>query len=54
MVLVCATPVLGMALLLIAVDHAFRWGIFNPQFGAAIGSCSSTCSGSIRIRRSTS
>jgi cytochrome c oxidase subunit 1 len=32
-VLVCATPVLGMALLLVAVDHAFAWGIFNPQLG---------------------
>ena len=32
-VLVCATPVLGMALLLVAVDHAFRWGIFDPNFG---------------------
>ncbi len=32
-VLVCATPVLGMALLLVAFDHAFRWGIFDPQVG---------------------
>jgi cytochrome c oxidase subunit 1 len=32
-VLVCATPVLGMALLLVAVDHAFHWGLFDPQLG---------------------
>ncbi|MGE3519217.1 MAG: cbb3-type cytochrome c oxidase subunit I, partial [Vicinamibacterales bacterium] len=32
-VLVCATPVLGMALLLVAIDHAFRWGLFDPQLG---------------------
>ncbi len=32
-VLVCATPVLGMALLIILVDHAYHWGIFDPQYG---------------------
>jgi cytochrome c oxidase subunit 1 len=32
-VLVCATPVLGITLLLIAMDHAFQWGLFNPALG---------------------
>jgi len=32
-VLVCATPVLGMALLTVIVDHAFHWGLFDPQLG---------------------
>jgi cytochrome c oxidase subunit 1 len=33
MVLVCATPVLGMALVLVGIDHAFHWGLFDPQLG---------------------
>jgi cytochrome c oxidase subunit 1 len=28
-----ATPVLGMALLLVALDHAFRLGVFDPTVG---------------------
>jgi cytochrome c oxidase subunit 1 len=32
-VLIFATPVLGMALLLVAVDHAFGMGIFDPALG---------------------
>jgi cytochrome c oxidase subunit 1 len=28
-----ATPVLGMALLLVAVDHAFHFGVFDPALG---------------------
>jgi cytochrome c oxidase subunit 1 len=30
---VIATPVLGMSLLLVAIDHMFQLGIFNPAFG---------------------
>ncbi|HSN90158.1 MAG TPA: cbb3-type cytochrome c oxidase subunit I [Anaeromyxobacteraceae bacterium] len=30
---VLATPVLGMTLLLVAVEHAFGWGIFDPARG---------------------
>jgi cytochrome c oxidase subunit 1 len=30
---VLATPVLGMTLLLVAVEHAFGWGIFDPALG---------------------
>jgi cytochrome c oxidase subunit I len=30
---VLATPVLGMSLLLVAVDHAWRLGIFDPSMG---------------------
>jgi len=32
-ILVLATPVLGMTLLLIILDHAFRLGIFDPAVG---------------------
>jgi len=32
-ILVLATPVLGMTLLLVAVDHAFGLGIFDPAIG---------------------
>ncbi|HEX7051824.1 MAG TPA: cbb3-type cytochrome c oxidase subunit I [Longimicrobiales bacterium] len=32
-ILVIATPVLGMTLLLIILDHAFRLGIFDPALG---------------------
>src|SRR5262249_9756567 len=31
---VLATPVLGMALLLTGLDHAFAWGMFDPSRGA--------------------
>ncbi len=30
---ILATPVLGMSLLLVAVEHAFGWGIFDPARG---------------------
>jgi cytochrome c oxidase subunit 1 len=30
---ILATPVLGMTLLLVAVEHAFGWGIFDPARG---------------------
>jgi cytochrome c oxidase subunit 1 len=30
---VLATPVLGLSLLLVAVDHWFQWGIFDPAKG---------------------
>ncbi len=30
---VLATPVLGLTLLLIAIDHLFHWGIFDPTRG---------------------
>jgi cytochrome c oxidase subunit 1 len=30
---ILATPVLGMTLLLVAVEHAFGWGIFDPTLG---------------------
>ena len=32
-ILVLATPVLGMTLLLVAIDHAFAFGIFDPAHG---------------------
>jgi cytochrome c oxidase subunit I len=30
---ILATPVLGMTLLLVAIEHAFGWGIFDPARG---------------------
>ncbi len=33
MIQILATPVLGMTLLLVAVEHAFGWGIFDPARG---------------------
>ena len=32
-VLIFATPVLGMALALVGLDHALRWGLFDPAVG---------------------
>jgi len=32
-ILVLATPVLGLSLLLVAIDHAFALGVFNPAHG---------------------
>lgn len=52
-ILVLATPVLGMALLLVVLDHALRLGIFDPAMGGD-PILTSTFSGSTRIPRSTS
>ena len=48
-----AVPVLAMALILVILERLFHIGIFDPRSGA-IRCCSSICSGSIRIRPSTS
>lgn len=52
-ILVLATPVLAITLILIATERFFGVGIFDPRIGV-IRCCSSTCSGSTRIPRSTS
>ena len=50
-ILVLATPVLAMTVTLLVIERLLGIGIFDP---AATRCCSSTCSGSIRIRPSTS
>ena len=52
-IMVLATPVLAMTLVLLTFERIFHVGVFDPA-SAAIRCCSSTCSGSTRIRRSTS
>ena len=52
-IMVLATPVLGMSLLLVALDHGFGWASSIPRW-AAIRCCSSTSSGSTLTRPSTS
>ena len=52
-VMLLATPVLAITLFLIALERLAGVGIFDPAW-AAILCCSSTCSGSTRIRPSTS
>ena len=51
---VLATPVLGITLLLLAVERIAGIGIFDPEATAATRSSSSTSSGSIPIRPCTS
>lgn len=50
---VLATPVLGITLLLLAVERSFGLGIFDPKLGG-IRYCISTSSGSTRILPCTS
>ena len=50
---ILATPVLGMTLLLVFVEHTFGWGS-STRRGAATRCCSSTSSGSTRTPPSTS
>ena len=52
-IMVLGTPVIAITLLLVALERVFHIGIFDPRW-AAIRFYSSTCSGSIRIRRCTS
>ncbi len=53
-ILILATPVLAMLLGLVAIERITGVGIFDPHLRAATRSCTSTSSGSIRTRRSTS
>ncbi len=51
---VLATPVLGITLLLLIMERLLHVGIFDPKPTAAIRCSSSTSSGSIPTRPSTS
>ena len=53
LIMVLGTPVLAITILLVAAERIFGVGIFDPA-AAATRCSSSTCSGSIRTRPSTS
>jgi len=52
-IMLLATPVLGMALLLVGLDHGLQLGLFDPAVGGD-PVCFNISSGSIPIQRSTS
>ena len=51
---VLATPVLGITLVLLMLERVFSRSVFSIRRSAATRCCSSTSSGSIRTRPSTS
>jgi cytochrome c oxidase subunit 1 len=50
---VLGTPVVAIAIVLVALERLFRIGFFDPALGGD-PFCSNTCSGSTRTRPSTS
>ena len=51
---VLGTPVVAITIVMLFVERAFGFAIFDPASAAAIRCSSSTCSGSTRTRPSTS
>ena len=54
LIMVLGTPVVAITLLLVVVERGVRASASSTRPAAATRCCSSTCSGSIRTRRSTS